>query len=282
MFVNRLGELYAFLLRLPLPCHRGQPLYAFEPDDEVDAHNDEIHRRHPGGQRPLVARAEVQTGAHPQADGGVRGDGRRGPGHVQPKGREDHGNRAKSRVVGEKDVVVESAADIDVGCNQRNVHGAEANHPAPGHRPVRQEPVVEYTIERCQHHIQEGVSNVLGIPETRTVGQQNGGEEPDDPSPPDRDLRGVERHVGVGQGEPLPHPPYGVYVRHQDFRQLTLRLNLRRDTLRRPVSRSRAAIPVGADAQVAIIGLHESSSRIYRLICSDSRPECVHLGWTYR
>ena len=93
---------------------------------------------------------------------------------------------------------------------------------------------MEYTIERCQHHIQEGVFDVLGIPETRAVGQHDGGEEPDDPSPPDRDLRGVERHIGVGQGEPLRHLPYGVYVRHQDFRQLTLRLNLPRDTCDAP------------------------------------------------
>ena len=177
----------------------------------------------------LVARVEAQTGAHSKAHGGVSGGCRRYPGHVDPKRREDHGNGAKSRVVGKKDVVVESAADGDVGCNQRNVHGAEANHPAPRHRPVRQEPIVEYTIERCQHYIQEGVFDVLGIPETRAVGQHDGGEEPDDPSPPDRDLRGVERHIGVGQGEPLRHLPYGVYVRHQDFRQLTLRLNLRRD-----------------------------------------------------
>ena len=91
----------------------------------------------------LVARVEAQTGAHSKAHGGVSGGCRRYPGHVDPKRREDHGNGAKSRVVGKKDVVVESAADGDVGCNQRNVHGAEANHPAPRHRPVRQEPIVD-------------------------------------------------------------------------------------------------------------------------------------------
>ena len=94
-----------------------------------------IHRRHPGRQRPLVARVEVQTGAHPQAHGGVSGGGGRYPDHAEPKRREDHSKGAKSRVVGKKDVVVESAADGDVGCNQHNVHGAEASHRAPRHQP---------------------------------------------------------------------------------------------------------------------------------------------------
>ena len=242
----------------------------------------------PGRQRPLVARVEVQTGAHPQAHGGVSRCCRRCPGHVEPKRREDHGNCAKSRVVGKKDVVVESAADGDVGCNQRNVHGAKPNHPAPRHRPVRQEPVVEYTIERCQHYIQEGVFDVLGIPETRAVGQQDGAEEPDDPSPPDRDLRGVERHVGVGQGEPLRHLPYGVCVRHQDIRQLTPSRNLRRDTGDAPrvapgqpslLVQTHGGVPLPRSAE-AIIGLCESPGQMYLLVCSDARSECVNSDCT--
>ena len=106
-------------------------------------------------------------------------------------------------------------------------------------------------VERPQQHGYGQVFDVLGVPEARPVGRQDDSDYPDEPSPPDRDLRSVEHHVGVGQGEPLRHLPYGVYVRHQDFRQLTLRLNRRRNTCDAPRVAPGQPSLEGADARAA-------------------------------
>ena len=190
--------------------------------------------------------------AHYQAHGGVGNGGRRRPGETEPIGREDHGNKGKGRIVGQEDETPESVADDDAQGGQGNVRGTEEEDPAPRHRPVRQEPVVHKAVERPQQYGYGQVFDVLGVPEARPVGRQDDSDYPDEPSPPDRDLHGVEHHVGVGQGEPLRHLPYGVSVRHQNFRQLTLRLNTCAATPATPrESLPGAAIPVGADARAA-------------------------------
>ena len=45
--------------------------------------------------------------------------------------------------------------------------------------------------------------------------------------------------------------------------------------------RRTGGVPMLRSAE-AIIGLHEFPGQIYRLICSDARPEWVHLVCTYR
>ena len=72
------------------------------------------------------------------------------------------------------------------------------------------------TVTHCQRNTQKHEPDVLGIPEARTACQHASADEPDEPTPPDRDLHRVAYHVGVGPEEPFQPVPYGVYVRHQD------------------------------------------------------------------
>ena len=82
--------------------------------------------------------------------------------------------------------------------DQRDVHHAEDEHPAPCHRPVRQEPVVDKAIERHQRHQQEHVPPVVGVPEARSVGYLEGGQQHDEPAAPDRNPCRKRHDIRVG------------------------------------------------------------------------------------
>ena len=141
-----------FPQQLPLPGHRGLPPDPFESNNHTDAQHDGVHHRQPGQQHLLPARIQVQTRAHPQAHDSVNYGDRRGPGETEPMGREDHGKHCQGGIVPQEDEAPEPAADDDAAGDQDNFHGAEQEHPAPGHRPVRQEPEVHQAVERPQHH----------------------------------------------------------------------------------------------------------------------------------
>ena len=75
--------------------------------DETDAQHKGVHRRQPAQQHLLVARIDVETGAHPPAYEGVGDGGHRRPGQTEPEGREDHGKQREGRVVGHEGEAVE-------------------------------------------------------------------------------------------------------------------------------------------------------------------------------
>ena len=107
-------------------------------------------------------------------------------------------NSAKGRIVGHEDEAVEPGADADAGRDQGNVHGAEEEHPAPCHGPVRQEPEVDRAVERHQRDQQEHVPPVVGVPEARSVGYLDDGHQPDEPATPDRNPCRIRHDIGIG------------------------------------------------------------------------------------
>ena len=146
----------------------------------------------------LIARSDVETVARRPAYEGIGDGGGRRPGKTEPKGREHHGKQRESRIVGHEGEAVEPGADADAGRDQRNVHGAEEEHPAPCHGHVRQKPEVDQAIQRHQHHQQEHEPPVVGVPEARSVGYLERGHQPDEPATPDRNPRGVRHDIRVG------------------------------------------------------------------------------------
>ena len=137
---------------------------AIEPSYEADAEHQRVLRRLPGHQHPPIARITVDTGVQTQAHDGVGNRGHRRPGQTEPDGGKDQGKQHEGRAVGHEDEAVEPGPDGDGGRYQGNVHGAEDEHPAPGHRPVRQQPEVDQSVERHQRHLQENVLQVTGVP----------------------------------------------------------------------------------------------------------------------
>ena len=109
-------------------------------------------------------------------------------------------------IVGHVAEEVEVAADDDDGSDQRDIHAAEEEQPAPRHRPIRPEPVVDEPVERQQRHAQKQVLLVGGVPERRSIGQFEHADEPTEPARPDRDPRGVQHHVRVGPDGPEDPP----------------------------------------------------------------------------
>ena len=196
------GELDALPLQLPLPLCGLLPPDPFEPGDEADGCDDPIHGHHPGEQGLLLTGIEVEAGAHHQADDGIDGPGHRRPGEAEPKVREDDREQRQGGIVGHVAEEVEVAADDDDGGDQHDIHGAEEEEPAPRHRPVPPEPVVEEPVERRQRHAQEEVLLVGGVPELRPIGQFDRGDEHQKPARPDRDPRGVQHDVRVGADGP--------------------------------------------------------------------------------
>ena len=204
--VDGLGELDALPEQLPFPFRGLLSPDPFEPGDEADGGDDGIHRHHPGEQGLLLAGIEVETGANHQADDGIDGPGHRRPGEAEPQGREDDREQRQGGIVGHVAEEVEVAADDDDGSDQRDVHAAEEEQPAPRHRPVPPEPVVDEPVERQQRHAQKQVLLVGGVPEPRSIGQFEHGDEPAEPAHPDRDPRGVQHHVRVGPDGPEDPP----------------------------------------------------------------------------
>ena len=114
----------------------------------------------------------------------------------------------EGRIVRQEDEARESAVDDDAGRDQDHVRGAEEEHPAPRHRPVRQDPMVHQAVGDPQQHRYGQESDVLRVPEARPVGQQEDTDQPDEPSAPDRDPCRIQDHVRVAQGarhDPLLH-----------------------------------------------------------------------------
>ena len=149
-------------------------------------------------QHLLIARIDVETGAHPPAYEAVDDGGQRRPGQTEPEGSEYHYEQREGRIVGHEDVAVEPGADGDAGRGQGDVHGAEEQHPAPRDGPVGQEPEVDQAVERHQRDHQEHVPPVVGIPEVRPVGYLEGRDQCDEPAAPDRDPRRIGHDVRVG------------------------------------------------------------------------------------
>ena len=178
----------------------GLPPDALEPGDEADAQRHEVHHRQPGHERLLVARVKVETGVHTQARDSVGAGCHRHPDETEPKGREHHGKDGEGRIVSQEDEARVSAVDDDAGGYHDNLRGAEEEHPAPRHRPVRQEPMVNQAVEYAQQHRQAQEFDVLGIPEARPVNQQEDADQPDEPATPDRDRCRIQKYVRVGQG----------------------------------------------------------------------------------
>ena len=83
--VNLLGEVNALLVSLAFTIHCGPPPGAFEPDDEADAHGNEIHHGQSGRQRMVLSHFKVEAGtrrdAHKVVDHGRGGD----PGQDKPE-----------------------------------------------------------------------------------------------------------------------------------------------------------------------------------------------------
>ena len=189
-----------------LPFRGLLPPHPFEPGDEADGCDDRIHGHHPGEQGLLLTRIEIETWAHRQADDGIDGPGHRRPGEAEPQGREDDREQRQGGIVGHVAEEVEVAADDDGGGDQRDIHAAEEEEPAPRHRPVPPEPVVDEPVERQQRHAQKQVLLVGGVPEPRSIGQFEHADEPAEPARPDRDPRGVQHHVWVGPDGPEDPP----------------------------------------------------------------------------
>ena len=78
---------------------------------------------------------------------------------------------------------------------QGNVRGEEEEHPAPRHRPVRQEPVVHKAVDHPQQHRYGQVLDVAWVPEAWPVGQQEDTDQPDEPPTPDRDPCRIQEYV---------------------------------------------------------------------------------------
>ena len=204
--VDGLGELDALPKQLPLPLRGLLSPDPFEPGDEADGCDDGIHGHHPEEQGLLLTRIEIETRAHRQADHGIDGPRYRRPGEAEPQGREDDREQRQGGIVGHVAEEVEVTADDDGGGDQRDIHAAEEEQPAPRHRPVPLEPVVDEPVERQQRHAQEQVLLVGGVPERRSIGQFEHADEADEPARPDRDPRGVQHHVRVGADGPEDPP----------------------------------------------------------------------------
>ena len=150
----------------------------------------------------FLAGIEVETGSHCHADHGIDRADQRRPDHAKPQGRKHDREQRQGRVVGHVAEEVELAADDDRGTDQRHIHAAEEQQPAPRHPAAPPEPPVDKPVERDQRHVQQQVLLVGGPPELRPVGQFGHGDDPDDPARPHRDPRGVQHHVAIGADRP--------------------------------------------------------------------------------
>ena len=117
---------------------------------------------------------------------------------------EDHREGAQGGIVGQEDVVVEAAlVDQEMGSREREVAGAQRQHPPPGHGPVGEQPVVDQTVERGHRNQQRRVLGVMRVVEPVRVGQVADADQQQEPATPDRDPHRVARHVGFDPDEPL-------------------------------------------------------------------------------
>ena len=96
---------------------------------------------------------------------------------------------------GRRDIGLED----DAGRDKSKVHAAEEEQPAPRDRPVRQQPVVEQSIERQHRRRQERVLDVVGIPELGPVGELEHGDKPDEPAAPHRTFAAYGTTPGSAQ-----------------------------------------------------------------------------------
>ena len=107
----------------------------------------------------------------------------------------------------------------DVGRGEGDVHRAEAKHPSPRNRPVRQQPVVGQTVEDQRPEVHEHVEQQMRIWKLKTlvagpVDRQEEDHEQEEPPSPDRDPHRVVHHVRVGADERLQSSSYGIQVLH--------------------------------------------------------------------